>query len=559
MKRGKKWFWIVLAAAIVVIVVAVKISRRLPAQSVLVLELDGNIEEQRPAGALALTAPTVTLLHNLTDAMDTAREDSRIAGLVLKISPMNAGWGKIQELRAHILEFRKSHKPNICYLGEDFNANRAYYLATACEQVWLLPTAPLGVTGLMTQSLFVRGTLDKLKVYPDFYGIAEYKTAANYYTEKQYTAAHREMADSLMRSALEQYSAGAAEARGMDRAQFANLLQQGPYLASEALSHKLVDRLAHWDEVHKLFQEKYGDWKPVALRRYLKEVKNFGRETIAVVHATGEIQTGDSTWGPFSGFVMGSASVSADLRRAREDDHVKAIILRVDSPGGSAVASEIIRREVELAKKKKPVVVSMSDVAGSGGYWISMSATKILADPTTLTGSIGVLFGKFNIAGLYNLVGLSTDHLASSENATLLWEQQNFTPAQRDVVLRFMRDIYTNFTKGVADGRRMSVEAVDKIGRGRVWTGAQAKNLGLVDELGGLERAVAAAKQLARIDAKTPVRLVRFPEEIPWWQRWLSDIEPQTDALAGLRAELHRLIRARSGVQVRLPFDWVIR
>ncbi len=559
MTRGKKRFWIAVLVLVVVGSAAVKISRRLPSKSVLVLEVGGAIEEQRPSGEHPIAAPSVTLLHDLTDAMDTAREDSRITGLVAKISPLEAGWAKVQEIRAHLLAFHKSGKPNICYLGEDLPGNREYYLATACDQIWLVPTGALGVRGLLVQSLFVRGTLDKLKIYPDFYHIAEYKTAANFFTEKQYTAAHREMADSLLRSALEHYATGVAQARHLDRSQCEALLGKGPYLAAEALAHKLIDRLAYWDEVRKLFEDKNGEWKPVELKRYLKEVKNEGRETLAVVHATGAIETGDSGWSPLEGFRMGADSVSADLRRVREDDDIKAVILRVDSPGGSAVASELIRREVDLTRKRKPVVVSMSDVAGSGGYWISMSGSKILADPSTLTGSIGVVFGKFNLAGLYALLGLSTDHLASSESATLLWEQQNFTAAQREVVLKFMRDIYARFTQGVAEGRKMSVEAVDKIGKGRVWTGAQAKDLGLVDEVGDFNRAVAVAKELAKIEAKTRVKLVRYPEEIPWWKRWLSEDESQVDVIGRIRIEMQRLVRARSSVQARMPFDLTIR
>src|SRR3989442_9826479 len=236
----------------------------------------------------------------------------------------------------------------------------------------------------------------------------------------------------------------------------------------------------------------------------------------------------------------------------------KAIILRVDSPGGSAVASEIIRREVDLARAKKPVVISMSDVAGSGGYWISMSGSKILAEPTTLTGSIGVVFGKFNLAGLYDLLGLSTDHLTTSENATLFWNQQNLSAAQREQLLPFMQDIYANFTKGVAEGRKMSVESVDKIGKGRVWTGAQARELGLVDEVGDFSRALAAAKELAKIDAKTKVRLERFPKEAPWGKRWLSQEEAQPNALQSITSELRRLARAPQSFQVRMP-DLAIR
>jgi protease-4 len=238
---------------------------------------------------------------------------------------------------------------------------------------------------------------------------------------------------------------------------------------------------------------------------------------------------------------------------------VKAIILRVDSPGGSAVASEIIRREVVLARKKKPVIVSMSDVAGSGGYWIAMSADKIVAEPGTLTGSIGVVFGKMNISGLYNLLGLSTDHVATSENATLLWPQQNFTPAQREMVLKLMDDIYGNFKKGVAEGRKMKEEDVERIGRGRVWTGAQGKENGLVDELGGFDRALALAKQAAKIAPDKKVRLVRYPVEKTLFETLMERVGSQAAVTGAVARQLRRSNDAAEPVRARMPFDFVVR
>jgi protease-4 len=231
---------------------------------------------------------------------------------------------------------------------------------------------------------------------------------------------------------------------------------------------------------------------------------------------------------------MGGDTVAADLRRARKDSSIKAIVLRIDSGGGSVVASEVIRREVELARNAKPVVVSMSDVAASGGYWIAAPANKIVAEPNTITGSIGVLIGKFNISGLYNLLGLSTDSIATSDNATLFSSQQNFTPAQRAWVEKSLADTYAQFTKGVAEGRGMSVEAVDKIGKGRVWSGTQAKELGLVDELGGIDTAIRVAKDLAHISAAERVRIVRFPEEKTFLQQFFErQREMTTDEKSG--------------------------
>jgi protease-4 len=560
MTRGAKRTWLFLIALFIVFVIVTALRGGLSSHSVLLIELKGPVEEQKPQGLWAqLFGPKVTVLHQVTDAIDHAKSDDKIAGLVVKISMPQMGWAKTQEIRSHLLAFRKSNKPSVCYLHGDLILNRDYYLATACDQIWIVPTAPLGITGLMTQSLFLRGTLDKLRIYPDMYGIQEYKTARNQYTEKQYTPAHREMAASILRSAYDNYVNDTAEARRIDKPWFEKCLREGPYVANEALERKLVDKAAHWDEIQNYFRTKIKYWRPVELGRYAKEVSFDGLDKVAVVHATGTIIVGESETSP-DGDLMGSETVSAHLRRAREDSSIKAIILRVDSPGGSAVASEIIRREVQLTREaKKPIVVSMSDVAASGGYWISMSADKIIADQGTLTGSIGVVFGKFNISGLFNLVGLSTDHVATSDNALFLSEQQSFTPAQKETVQKFMRQIYNDFTAGVAQGRKMKVEDVDKIARGRVWTGAQGKGIGLVDEIGGLDRALKVALELAGLDPSKPVRIVRFPEEKTLWQTLFEKDDPQLIRSGLLTEKIRGWINQPPSMQARMPFEITIR
>jgi protease-4 len=552
----------ILAVIVLLAAVSYSVSRRIPSGSVLVINLSGEMQDQRPSGLMGLRAGDITLQHNVLDAIRAAKDDSRIAGLVVEVGSPEFGWARAQEVRTALLEFRASDKPSICYLQNDTSGNLPYFIATACGEVWMVPTSVLSINGLMAQSLFVRGTLDKLGVYPDMFHIGDYKSAKNMFTEKRYTPAHREMSEWLMRSILEQYVAGAAEARGIEPAAFAEAVRQGPFLLDEARERKLIDRAAYRDEIHEFFREKHGDWKPVSLGKYVEQMSSGSGETIAIVNATGTIVVGSSSYNPLTGFTMGSDSVAADLRRARRDDSVKAIILRVDSGGGSAVASEIIRREVRLAREKKPVVVSMSDVAGSGGYWIAMDANKILAEPSTITASIGVVYGKMNISGLYNLLGLSVDHIPSSENATLFWEQQNFTPAQRRMIEKLMGQIYQDFIAGVAGGRGMTTEAVDKIGRGRVFTGAQALELGLVDELGGVERALAVAKELAEIPADAAVRIVRYPETKTFWQSVFSGdvFAPGVDSSpAGALAELRRWAERSEPIQARMPFELRIR
>lgn len=534
---------------------------RISSNSVLVLDLSGAIKEQQPANfSNVLFGSQALVLHEITGAIDAARTDPRIKGLVVRIAPLDAGWAKLEEIHSHLLAFRASGKPSICYLGYDGEDNAEYYVATGCDQIWLEPSNPLGVRGMMAEATFLRGTLDKLKIVPDFYHIAEYKTATNMYTKKKFTPAHREEVLSLLTSLYNQYLTEVSSARHMARAQFAVLVGKGPFLPQEAVQNKLVDRLAYWDQVQNFFRRKTGKWIPVSFEQYRRGLSDGSGPRIAIVYASGEIVSGDSQVSPGGGTVMGGDSVAADIREARNDSSIKAIVLRVNSPGGSSVASEVIRREVQLARKEKPVVVSMSDVAASGGYWISMSANKIVAEPDTITASIGVLSGKMNISGLYKLLGISTDYVATSDNATLYSDQQNFTPAQQEVIHKMLQDIYTNFTNGVAEGRHLPIATVDNIAKGRVWSGEQAKSLGLVDDLGGTDRAIAIAKELAHIPANESVRIVRIPKPKTLFDLFLERTQGQVVAPGNEYSGVQSLVRRLSAmvqvepVRVQMPY-----
>jgi protease IV len=537
--------------------------RPLIGKSVLVIDVNGDIEDQSPFSALAmLTGSSSAVLHDYIDALDSARSDSRITGLVVRIGPLGGGWAKIEELRQHLLAFRASGKPNVCYLGYDGVGNPEYYLASACSQVWLVPTNPLSITGMMAQALFLRGTLDKLKVVPEVYHIAEFKTAYNTYTEKKFTPAHREEVEAVLTGVFNQYLTDAAQARRMERQKFETLVAGGPFSGSEAVRNGLVDRLGYWDQVQEYFKER-GGWNPISLERYENYESVPGRSggpRIAVVYATGEIASGDSGESPTSGTVMGGDTIAAALREARKDSGVRAIVLRVDSGGGSVVASEVIRREVELAATRKPVVVSMADLAASGGYWISAPAAKIVAEPDTETGSIGVLAGKMNLAGLYSLLGLSTDYVATSDNATLFSDQQNFTPAQEAYIEKSLQETYQTFTQTVAADRHMSVQAVDQIAKGRVWSGTQGKQLGLVDYLGGLDRAIAVAKQLANIPERQSVSIERLPRQKSLLEQLLqleeNEMSGRTPSLADA---LQHIVGTMAPVQARVPYVLHIR
>jgi protease-4 len=501
---------IVLAIQVVGLVV-MYFSRRIRPNTVLTARIVGEIPEQAHADALRdlLVGPPTTVT-DIVEALDRARTDPRITGLELRISESTMNMGKIQDVREKIREFNRTGKFSVAYL--EFATNRSYYLASACQTVILLPKSLLYVHGMMAATTFLRGTLDKLGIYPDLYHIGDYKNAMNIYTEKKYTPAHREATQALLGDWYEEYLRGVAEARGLNRAEVEKLIAKGPFTSEEALGAKLVDRVAYRDQASDIIRQKNrGSENRLDLHAYLARTDREAGTRLAVIYATGTILPGQSGDTPFGEEVMGSDSIAEQFRRARGDSSVKAVVLRVDSPGGAVFPSEAIRREVEITTRRKPVVVSMSDVAASGGYWIAMSANKIVAEPGTITGSIGVVVGKYNLSGLYEKLGLTKDLVTTTENSTLDWPFQNFTPAQRETVQKDMREVYNHFLAGVAEGRRMKMQDVDKIAQGRVWTGERARRLGLVDELGGLHTAIARARELARISAKERVSLLLLP------------------------------------------------
>ncbi|HXN71995.1 MAG TPA: signal peptide peptidase SppA [Candidatus Acidoferrales bacterium] len=564
MTWGKRRAIVIIALIVLVVFLiwaASKPGVRIASNSVLVMDASGQIEEQRAPDFFSALNGTSPVLHDYLDSLDNARTDPRITGLVVRIAPLQTGWAKLEEIRNHLLAFRSSNKPSICYLGYDGIQNQEYYLASACQQVWLVPTTPVSIRGMMAEATFVRGTLDKLKIVPEYYHIAEFKTAGNMFTEKKFTPAHKEEVESLLRSVYEQYLGDTSKARGMSRDQFEAILNRGPLSSADALSGKIVDRVGYWDQIQDYFKKRGSGWNPVSLNSYRTTLgaPNFALDKIAIVYASGLIVSGDSGTTAAGGFILGGDSVAADIRRARMDSSIKAIVLRVDSGGGSVVGSEVIRREVELAHEVKPIVVSMSDVAASGGYWIASPADKIVADPNTITGSIGVIIGKLNVSGLFNLLGVSTDYVATSDNATLFSAQQNFTSEQREYIEKSLHETYDDFIKGVAAGRKMPVDAVDKIGKGRVWSGSQAKGLGLVDELGGVDRAIEVAKHLAHIPASNSVRLVRLPEEKTFFQQLFEREKEQMSQSESLQATLQHILGLMEPVQARLPYELHIK
>jgi protease-4 len=459
-------------------------------------------------------------VRGFVDSLRMAKRDPRIRTVVLMPSALELPfWGKVQELRNAILDFRESGKTVVAFL--EFGGEREYYLASAADQIFLLPTSPLDLTGVASYEMFLRGTLDKVGTYPDFIHIGEYKTAVNTFTETTFTPTHREMTESLNRDTYDQLVRDIAMARKKTPAEVRALIDEGPFAPEAALRAGLVDGLAYEDQLDDRVAALRGDGgEPRRIDG--AEYQNISpssvgfrpQSRIAVLYAVGTIVSGKSGSGGINGAVVGSETMVEQIRRVREDDSIKAIVLRVDSPGGSSVASDVIWRELTItrdANPSRPLSVSMGDLAASGGYYISMPGHVIVAQPGTLTGSIGIFTGKMVIDGTLEKLGVNTETVQSGRNANIYSPFDRFSPEQRDRVLNYMQVFYDNFVEKAAQSRRRTPEQIDAVARGRVWTGQQAKAQGLVDELGGLEEAIAIAKTRANIPADEDVEVVVYP------------------------------------------------
>jgi protease-4 len=487
--------------------------------STLLLRLDTDLHEFSPDDVFRqlFSGGAPPTLANVVESLRKAKVDKRVGAVIIVPSGLQAPlWGKVQEVRDAILDFRKSGKPAIAYL--EYADDRTYYLASACSQVFLMPTSSLDLNGLASYELFLRGTLDKFGAYPDFVHIGDYKTAANQFTEKGFTPTHREMSDSLNRDMYEQLLRGIAEGRRKTDAEVTALIDEGPFLPEEAVTAGLVDGLAYFDQIDDKIKLPGGGKNEIEFRDYANiSASSLGLNKgprIALIYATGVIVSGSSGFDALAGPVIGSDTLIRHIREARNDSSVRAIVLRVDSPGGSAVASDAIWRELVITRDEKParpLVVSMSDLAASGGYYIAMAAPHIVAQPATLTGSIGIVAGKLVTGGTWAKLGANIESVSRGRNAEIYSPARPFNESERAELVGNLEAFYRQFVDKAARSRRMSSEKLHAVAQGRVWTGRQARHLGLVDELGGLDRAIAAAKQRAKIPADSEVEVVVFP------------------------------------------------
>src|ERR1700729_745333 len=455
--------------------------------------------------------------------------DAKLAGQFVRMRQGRIGLAKVQELRDAVLDFRQSGKLAVAWsesFGDFVRGNVPYYLATGFDRIYLQPSGTLGLTGVAVEQVFLHGALERLGI--DFQSAKryEYKSAADQLTETGFTVPAREAAARLAESVTEQLAAAIAAGRGLTVEQSRALLAHGPFLAQQAVSEGLVDGLLYRDQVYEQVRKEAGaDTTLLYLQRYrrthsigdlprrlgsgVRELTPGQSERfVAMIYAHGAIRSGRSGRGGPGGGGMGSDTVAAALRAAAADEGARAVVLRVNSPGGSATASDVIWREVvRLRGAGKPVVVSMGAVAASGGYFISAPADVIVAQPATITGSIGVILGKPVLQELFERVGVSTDLVADGDNATMFSLSRPFTDAEWDRINGWLDAVYEDFTEKVASGRRLSRDRVHELARGRVWSGADAVANGLADETGGMRDAIAIARRRAGRPAHAPVRV----------------------------------------------------
>jgi protease-4 len=524
------------------------------------LSLSEIPEQPAPSDLGSLLESRPPSLRALVEALDRGAKDPKVKAVVIRVSILpDAGWAKVQELRDAIERFRTSGKPAYAHL--EFCGNKEYYLATACTKIYAVPTAILNVTGLSAEVTFFRGALDKLGVQAQFEGVGKYKNAPNQFTEKTFTEPHREQTEALLDSLYHEYVAAIAKSRNQSEARAKEMLDGGPYDGERAKAAGLVDELLYQDELN----DRLKGAEKVTPGRYVRSVRGFGldgRPKIALIYAVGDIVPGESQSG-FAGEFMGSDTVARAIREARKDSDIKAVVLRVDSPGGSGTASDVMWREVELARKSKPVVISMGDVAASGGYYLSMAGDVIVAQPGTITGSIGVFGGKLATQGLYDKLGLSKEILTRGRNAALFSSYRPWTDEERATFRKLMTSFYDEFVTKAAAGRKKTYDEIHAVAQGRVWTGAQALEVGLVDKLGGLDVAVEAAKERAKIGKDQEVALVILPERKGVFQTLMERQEEGVESRLlprDVRASLDfaRLL-AEGGPMARLPFELAIR
>lgn len=509
-----------------------------PAGATLVLRVGGNLSEMAPADVVGylrgVRAPSV---RSIVESLHKAKVDSRIRAVLVKPTGFTSPyWGKVQEVRDAMLDFKKSGKPLYAYL--EYGGDREYYLATAADKVYLMPSTSLDLVGVATYELFLKGTLDKVGAIPDLHRIGDYKTAVNTFTETGYTPAHKEMDEALNRDLFNQIVGGIAAGRKKNETDVRQLVDQGPFLPEEALRAGLVDDVQYEDQVNTKLQGQ-GEPRQIDGDDYAR-VSNTSLglnrgPRLAIIYAAGTITGGKSGYDPVNGAVIGSETLIEYIRQARRDGSVRGIVLRIDSPGGSATASDAVWRELMIARNERqdrPIVASMSDLAASGGYYIALPAQLIVAQPSTLTGSIGIFGGKIVTGGVYEKLGARIESTSIGKHAEIESPIRPYNPEEVRKLDEQLQAFYDQFVEKVATSRHSTPEKIDAMAQGRVWTGQQARERGLVDALGGLDRAIEVTKERAKIPADSDVELVVYPPKKSFYEILSDQFNGTNESLA---------------------------
>ncbi|WP_029007590.1 signal peptide peptidase SppA [Azospirillum halopraeferens] len=552
-------FLVIAGIAVLVYVLLNRGAPALPDTVVLELNLDRPLADAPPTGSLAFLEESTTL-RDVLATLERARTDPRVKGLVARMGSDDLGFAQVQELRTAVQRFRESGRFAYAFatsFGGGGPGNRAYLLATAFDEVWLQPLGVVGLTGLSAEVPFAGKALEDLGIRPQVVQREAYKTLAESFTRTDFSPAHREMMESLVADLSGQLVSGVAEGRGLAPDMVRALIDRAPLLDAEALDNGLVDRLGYRDEAMAAALAQAGPGAhPVEVPDYRDSAGDAHEQgpTVALIHVQGTIVDGRSEVDPLMGsLTAGSETVVKAFEDALEDPDVVAIVLRVDSGGGSVTASEAIRRAVVNARTTggRPVIVSMGDAAASGGYWVAMDADRIVTGPATLTGSIGVVAGKPVAEELSRRIGVSWGVVQSGRNAGMWSPVRPFDDSGLERLNALVDRSYTTFLERVAAARRMTPEAVRAAAQGRVWTGAEAAALGLVDELGGLEQALIRAREAAGLAADAAITVAVFP-------RPKSPLERAMDFVSG-RGEIVESGAALAALRDALPLATHLR
>ncbi len=485
----------------------------------LIWQVGGSFPEERDDSFMGrIRGAEVLTLSDIVFSLYRAADDERITGLVLDLRSVATDWAKIEEIQQAIIHFRQQGKPVYAYF--DGAGTREYALAVVADEIYMSPEANLMVLGVTAELDFMKDTLDKLGMEADFIHVGKFKSAPERMTRSNATDANRQMITTIVDDRFNKLVDMIAKGRGVEPERAQGWINRGMFDAETALAQGLIDRTLYFGDI---LEENFSDDTSTDLADYVFDRPELGttEHTVSVIFATGVIMPGESRFDNFQGKIAGSETIVAELEAVGEDEDIDVVILRVDSPGGSALASDLIWKAVKAVQKDKPVIVSMSGMAASGGYYISCPADSIFADPGTLTGSIGVYAGKMNRTAMYDKIGINREFITRGDNALLFSDEGGFSKNQRELFQNQLDGFYERFLAKVAEGRALTRDEAHAVAQGRVWTGSQGVDAGLVDELGGLHRALDSAKWILGLEKTEKVSVITFGEEMSPLERML--------------------------------------